>query len=143
MTNDQPNRFTGYLIDPERRTIEAVQIEERRGAETPRDGWDHIRELLGYGDKSLSWGNINQHGDHIWCADDGLQNGPCFAFRIYGYRHPLAGRAIIIGSDTWGESTSPWVTKDWLNEHVRFLGEIVPRVSWVQEGDVTRARVEY
>jgi hypothetical protein len=129
------------LIDPEARSIRELQsdgsldsIHELVGAET----LDHTR-LAVFDD-----GNV----DYGWVADDGLMAGkPIHAFLLPTGKDPIAGRCLIIGADRYGKTCGCRVPLVVLLRDVKWLGLILPEVTWdhTERGDraiVTYSRVK-
>jgi hypothetical protein len=52
---------------------------------------------------------MNEYGDTCFVDDEGLFHGWAF-FRIDGYDQPLAGRGLILGTDSEGRSTDPHIS---------------------------------
>jgi hypothetical protein len=124
----------GYLIDPEARTIEAIDLPDK-------DMLDAMRRIVGGGmDHSI----ISDEHDSIWVSEFGLKNGdPIHAFKLPVQHEPYAGRAIIIGADDEGRTRAPFIPLSVLKRDVEWLGVIVPTVEWVEEPTGARAVVTY
>jgi hypothetical protein len=124
----------GYLIDPEARTIETIDL--------PDDGMlDAMRGIVGGGmDHSI----ISDEHDSIWVDEFGLRRGePIHAFKLPVQHEPYAGRAIIIGADDEGHTRAPFIPIAMLIRDVEWLGVIVPTVEWIKEPTGARAVVTY
>jgi hypothetical protein len=123
-----------YLIDPEARTIEAIDLPDKGML-------DAMRHIVG-GDMDHSV--ISDEHDSIWLYEFGLKNGdPVHAFKLPIQHEPFAGRAIIIGADDEGRTRAPFIPLSVLERDVEWLGVIVPTVEWVEEPTGIRAVVTY
>jgi hypothetical protein len=84
----------GYLINPEEKTVEVVEV---------GDGIDDIKTHI---EASLFDVVRLPHNDAIYVDDEGLYDKHDY-FAIEGYLNPLAGRGLVLGTDSEGESTDP------------------------------------
>jgi hypothetical protein len=84
----------GYLINPEEKTVEVVELDD-----TIDDIKTHIEAAL-FDVVRLP------HNDVIYVDDEGLYNKHDY-FALEGYMNPLAGRGLVLGTDSEGESTDP------------------------------------
>lgn len=130
----RPTTINGYLIDPERQSVELVDLDAK-------DPLARSRELIGA--DGLDHGLISDMRDTIWVDEYGLLLGkPVFAFKLLA-RDPYAGKAVIIGTGERGEAKAPYVPIEMIRRTVDWLGCIVPAVDWVEEPNGTRAVVTY
>jgi len=131
----RPTTINGYLIDPERQSVEVIELD----AKNPLA---RTRELIGA--DGLDHSIISDMRDTIWLDEHGLLNGkPIYAFKLPVQRDPYAGKAVIIGTGERGEAQAPHIPIEIIRQHADWLGIIVPAVDWVEEGNVTRAIVTY
>lgn len=84
----------GYLIDPAARTITPIQY-----------GGDY-REISRFIGCDYFTAVHLDEGDTLYLDDEGLMKGPTHFFKVQGYPEPLAGKAVLLGSDDEGETTS-------------------------------------
>lgn len=61
-------------------------------------------------------------GVDLYVNDEGLINGTPDFFIFKGYHQPLAGNAVLVGSNDEGETVSlpKWVTVKWVQDRVEF-----------------------
>jgi hypothetical protein len=57
----------------------------------------------------------------LYCDDEGLLKNPEHFIQIRGYPQPLAGSALILGSDEEGESVDTKLTIEQVQKMVTFL----------------------
>src|SRR5262249_12842332 len=82
--------------------------------------------------------------DTVWVDELGLARGkPIYAFKLPIMRNPFAGKAIVIGEDDTGRTCEPFFPLDMLRQEVKWLGRIVPEVTWIEEGKRCCAIVTY
>lgn len=100
------------LIDPFTRTITEVDY---NGDYT--NIYEHIKA------ECFDCVRINRKGDSIFVDDEGLINGDANQqfFGWLGYANPIAGRGLILGTDSEGESISPSITMETVLKHVIWL----------------------
>ena len=114
------------LIDPFEKTVSEVQLDG--------DDYRAIYPLISRPEDQVDTftsGLAMLDGDMVLVDDEGLINwwerGQAF-FEIIGGHQPLAGKGLVMGSNTQGESTSVRVT----------LGQMQELVRWVDEADVLK-----
>lgn len=103
-----------YLIDPVQRTVEEVNY---------TGDYQQIYELIGADCFDVC--RINSAGDGIFVDDEGLLRYgllPAFMTTLYG--GPLAGRGLVLGVDSEGESVEPTISLESLRETLTF-GQIM------------------
>lgn len=137
VVNSDKSNLRGVIIDPERRSVEVVETDgspEQTQALVRASALDHFR-LADHGE---SW-------DYGWVDDDGLTRGqPVHAFKIDIRDDPIAGRCLLIGvKKETGDTTDAHMPVDFLREHIDWLGEIVPEVTWDETESGSRAIVTY
>jgi hypothetical protein len=102
----------GYLIDPFAKTVTEVGYS---------GDFRQIYSLIEC--ETFDVARVNKHGDSIFIDDEGLiVEKPQAFFWFDGYPQPLAGKGLLLGSDSDGESVSPHVT----------LQEVKDRLLWVE-----------
>lgn len=84
----------GYLINPEEKTIEVVEVS---------DDLDAIHKLI---EAPLFDVVRLDHDDVIYVDDEGLYNKRSY-FALDGHVTPLAGNGLVLGTDSEGYSTDP------------------------------------
>ena len=124
------------LIDPERRTIEPIELPDNDSAINAA-----MRRIIGC--TGLDYGVIDDMRDTIWVDEFGLTRGqPVYAFKLLR-REPYAGKAVIIGADDTGATCAPYIPIGVLRNDVEWLDAIVPAVDWIEEEHGVRAVVTY
>ncbi len=103
------------LIDPENRFISSLIIKD--------DDYQHIRQVIGC--KSLAVARTLHNGDAVF-VDEGilLDTKPRHLFRLPGQHRPIAGRAVIVGTDPLGESVDARTSEETLCRAVSFLSRL-------------------
>lgn len=113
MATSQQGAIQAYLIDPDTRTVEAVDM--TGGAQHLED----IRKLLKC--RLITTAPMGER-DTVYCDDEGLIRGPVYQFfGISGYPQPIAGRGLVVGLDADGYDTSPSLGLDEVRERVFFI----------------------
>jgi hypothetical protein len=122
--------INGVLIDPFALTVSQVEYDG--------DDITAIHRLLSHESMKVdTFTAVNlDRGDAIFVDDDGLSK-PCDRFFLWrGYHEPLAGKGLVIGSDSEGDSQSPKMTliqarnKIIFTEHVPGAGLIRTGTPW-------------
>lgn len=112
---------TGYLIDPEARTVTSVQVRK-----DDRGGLDDIYAHTQCDEFTIA--HINDRDDVVFVDDDGpLKNSEYFfALQVDGefVTQKLAGRGLVLGGDAEGNSTTPSVSLDFVKRSVRFYAVV-------------------
>jgi hypothetical protein len=98
----------GILINPEEHTVEVVELE---------DDIDSIHKLI---EAPLFDCVRLEHDDVIYIDDEGLYNKHDF-FAIEGFPNPLAGRGLVLGTDSEGGSTDPIHDLTAISNMVKFI----------------------
>jgi hypothetical protein len=99
-----------FIIDPETRSI----------TEAETDGSiQDIYKLIGC--NLIDIVMLNDAEDVLYVDDEGLYNSPHF-FKFGDYPNPLAGKSLVLGTDSEGESTEPTlITLEELEASVTFI----------------------
>lgn len=101
------------LIDPETKTIKEVDY----------DGdYRSIYKLIDC--DCYTAVTINKHGETVWVDDEGLFTKTHY-FKIAGYPDPLAGKGLLLRTDSNGESVATELTVEHLEDMVRFSTDYV------------------
>lgn len=112
---------TGYLIDPEARTVTSVQVRK-----DDRGGLDDIYAHTQCDEFTIA--HINDRDDVVFVDDEGLLKHPeyFFALQVDGefVTQKLAGRGLVLGGDAEGNSTTPSVSLDFVKRSVRFYAVV-------------------
>lgn len=103
----------GYLVDPFERTVTEVEVPYRE------KGLQAFYELLQC--ETFDVARIHENGDVLYVDDDGLFKPGNQFFLAADYPQPLCGRALLLGTDTDGETIPPKLGMDWLRENIKFL----------------------
>lgn len=85
----------GILINPEDRTVEMVEVED-----------DNVNNIQAFIEAPLFDVVRLPHDDALYVDDEGLYTKHDY-FAIEGFPNPLAGRALVLGTDSEGYSTDP------------------------------------
>lgn len=103
------------VVDPEYRQIYLLIIKD--------DDYQHIRQIIGC--QSLAVARTLHNGDAVF-VDEGvlLDSKPRHLFRLPGRHQPIAGRAVIVGTDPLGESVNAKISEDTLRRAVSFLDRL-------------------
>ena len=103
------------LVDPENEFIAPLLVKD--------DDYQHIRQVIGC--KSLAVARTLYNGDAVF-VDEGvlLDTKPRHLFRLPGQRQPIAGRAVIVGTDALGESVDVKTSEATLRRAVSFLSRL-------------------
>lgn len=98
-----------YLIDPV-----SNQITEVAYSGDFRQIYEHI--------KAETFDVVTLHsGDALFVDDEGLCKPNSF-FKARGIMQPLAGRALVLGTDEEGGSVEPTMSIEQLRQEIMFLG---------------------
>lgn len=103
------------FIDPELHLISTLIIR--------RDDYQHIRQMIGC--ETLAVARTLANGDAVF-VDEGrlLDCTPRHLFRLPGQHQPIAGRAVIVGTDPLGESVDAKTSEAVLRRAVSFLSRL-------------------
>lgn len=108
--------YTAILIDPETREFREVSISKTNEL-------NQMYELIGC--DLVEAARVlppNATRDVIFIDEEGMINGhPKAFFWVKGSQTPLAGKGLVIGSDSRGNYISPSTTLEWLHENVVFV----------------------
>lgn len=120
----KPNEvITGWLIKPEERSIEKVEIRADSEGSFLNAMYDALQcDYVDCGRHGLTW-LPSQPDDDIWFDDEGLMKDYEFAWEIPGWI-PIVGRGLILGYNHLGESVSSTLTNqdtDVLFRTIKFL----------------------
>lgn len=108
-----------YLIDPDARSINEVDVDKSLGLEA-------YYRLLDC--DMIEAAAFNEHGDVAYVDEEGLLKTQTKFFQIAGYPQPLAGKGLVVGTDQEGETVEPKTTLGWLKSNVIFLQRIGVRL---------------
>lgn len=86
------------LIDPFERTIDQIEY---------NDDIEEIYRLIRCESKIFTVVNFSSNGDGVYVDDEGRFVSNQAFFSIEGYPQPLAGRGLVLGCDSHGNSTTP------------------------------------
>lgn len=113
-------KIKGYLIDPIALTISVVQLD--------RGDINQMYKLLGV--ESFDCARINAQGDAIFVDDEGLlKSQPANNFfQCDWYPTPLAGKGLVLGVDSRGNSTDPKVSIEDMVAHTYGISWLMPGV---------------
>jgi len=110
--------MNAYLIDPKNRTIENVDYS---------GDFKQIYELLNC--RAFDIVRVYENGDVIYVDDEGLFVEDQHFFIHRNYPTPLAGKAIVIGTDEEGEDTAPKTSFEDIENDVKWVGDKVDVMS--------------
>lgn len=89
-------KMKAYIIDPEKREVKTVKYD---------GSIDTIKSLIG-----AEWFDcvrVHPSGDVFYVDDMGLYREPQWFFSFWGFTHPFAGKALVLGTDSEGGSITP------------------------------------
>lgn len=111
-TKDNPAKC--FIIDPLSRAVTESQY------------CGDYRELYAMIDcDTFTAVGVNADGDSLFLDDEGLINGkPQQFFAWLGYANPLAGKAVVLGTDGEGDSVSPTITLDEVRSNIVWLDPV-------------------
>ncbi len=92
-----------FLIDPIAKYVEEVDY---------NGDYHQIYDFIQCGDSPFTCLTISDLGDTMFLDDEGLYKEDQVFFEWKGYSQPLAGRALILGTDQEGESCDVRLTRD-------------------------------
>lgn len=98
-----------YLIDPFTKTIERIETSGKL------QQWYELIDCNCVCNVNLP------RGDALILDDDGLARTPQAFFRFGNYRNPLAGRCLVVGSNLDGDTTSPRVRIEAIEQAVTWI----------------------
>jgi len=100
------------FVDPQNRFISTLIVNS--------DDYQHIRQVIGC--ETLAVARTLANGDAVF-VDEGLllDHRPRHLFRLAGRQQPIAGRAVIVGTDSLGESLDANTSEAALRKAVSFL----------------------
>lgn len=98
------------LIDPHSQTVQSVEWNGH---------YQHIYKLIDC--ECYDVARINKHGDGVFVDDEGLFKEEQAFFLVDGYPQPLAGKGLVLGVDTEGESVEPKVTLERIADTIRWV----------------------
>lgn len=106
----KPNEvITGWLIKPEERSIERVDVRADSEGSILHDLYKHLQcDYVDVGRHGLTY-LPSQPDDDIWFDDEGLFRNYEYGWQIPDWV-PIVGRGLILGYDHLGESTSATLT---------------------------------
>jgi hypothetical protein len=113
MASNREGAFTAYLINPETRSIEAVEMQGGAG---------HLQDIYRLlGCSLITTAPLSDH-DTIYCDDEGLLHGPVYQFfGVSGFPQPLAGRGLVVGLDAEGNDCAPRLSLAEVKERTYFI----------------------
>ena len=113
MSSTKQGAFTAYLINPETRSIEAVDM---------HGGEDHLQDIYRLLDCQLITSAAIDAHNTIYCDDEGLIHGPVYQFFGFsGNLQPLAGRGLVVGLDAEGNDCAPSLSLAEVKERTYFI----------------------
>jgi len=109
-----------YLIDPFTKTISMVEYSGDYNEIYKLIECDTIYKLIEC--DTFTCADFNEFGDTVFVDDEGLINGKDQEFFLIGdYPTPLAGKALVLGTNQEGESVEPSMT----------IEQVAVRVDWI------------
>lgn len=94
----------GILIDPFTKTVRAVEVNYKD------EGILAIYKAIDAGTFDIVV--FGDHNDALYVDDDGLTKGHTHYFTIKNFPHPIAGKALLLGTDEAGDSQDVVMTED-------------------------------
>lgn len=115
----------GFLIDPV-----AMQITKIKLPGQSRDNLSTMYKAIGCDLVEPVY--MNRERDAVFVDEEGLLKNPTMFFYIKDFHQPLAGRGVVVGCDSEGETISPRkVTLEWLQANTAFVKMVAPGVTEV------------
>jgi len=108
--------MNAYLIDPKSRTITAVDCDYKNKS------IQAIYDLCGW--NCFDCVRMDEDGNTIYVDDNGLIDTPPSRhdyFMLVDYPQPLAGTALILGSDDNGDTQPCTLTLEQVRQKIKFL----------------------
>jgi hypothetical protein len=103
-----------YLIDPFNEEITEVNYS---------GNYEEIYKLIDC--KYFDCVNLGRSGDTVYIDDEGMISGKEQEFfRVKDYPNPLAGYALVLGSDKEGNSVEPKTSLEELKGMIKFISPI-------------------
>lgn len=114
----------GILIDPFACTVTEVEHDA--------SGIEGIYKLISHESMPVTcftcaYSGALASGDAVFVDDEGLFKNSDRFFLLPGNPQPLAGKGLVLGSNTRGNSVAAKTPLDFLNDYVRFL-RVVGRI---------------
>jgi hypothetical protein len=97
----------GILIDPFTKTVSEVSY---------NGNYKEIYKLTGCSTFTVI--ELDANGETLFIDDNGLLENPEHFFKWEGYEQPLAGKGLILGTDSEGESVGTKFTKEFVEAQV-------------------------
>lgn len=101
----------GYLIDPEAKKITHVRHDTK--------DYRQIYDIIDCHPSPFTVVHLDDH-DVIFVDDEGLLKNPRYFFNIKGYPQPIAGKGLVLGGDSQGETVSANIEYEELCELITF-----------------------
>ena len=99
------------LIDPEMQFIASLSVDS--------DDYERIRQVIGCASLTVA-ANLSTHDTVLVGRATTVNGTPCHFFRVAGCKHPIAGRAVFVGSDHVGDSVDAHTSAQALRESVTY-----------------------
>jgi hypothetical protein len=97
----------GLLIDPAKRTINEVELEEKNDSYL-----SDMRRLLGCSTVDVAREQIAGINLDIWVDDEGAFKSPEYFFHLPNYPEWLCGKGLVLGNDDLGNCISHGLTQE-------------------------------
>lgn len=107
--------ITGWLIKPDEKSIERVELRADRDGSILQEIYKHLQcDYVDVGRHGLAY-LPSRPDDDIWFDEEGLSRDYEYGFEIPNWV-PILGRGLILGYNHLGDSTSSTLTVNDLDE---------------------------
>lgn len=111
-------QIKGYLLDPKDKTVCVVEFEQRDiGA---------IQRFIGC--SMFTAVGVDSDGNTLYLDDEGLYASELNFFVHEGHPEPLVGRALLLGTDSEGDSITPTISVEQFLQQVDPIIMVTPRL---------------
>lgn len=114
-----------FLIDPKKRSIKLVEY---------NNTLEHLYELLDC--RMVDFVQAYGNADGMFVDDEGLFVEDQYFFHHINVPTPIAGRALIVGTDEDGNTVEADTSVEELHRHVTFIGDrqtLATLMNWTSE----------
>lgn len=109
-----------------------INVEAQTVTETTIGHYSEIYKAIGNGCSLFQCPVEFENGDTLYVDEEGLYHDHKGCFIMEGWRYPLVGNAIILGSDEEGESVDCQSTIESIKSQITFYGEEITK-AWADK----------